>query len=231
MKLMKQLQMVIPKRPGFGDVIVSRRAAPRLLAIGGIAGCAIMLCFLTSAPAADALPTNAPADQAAAAKKQAYSPQAYQMQRYKAFARQAELPVITVTDKTSLQVGGNLKTDIKLLTQPTDPEKEALASQFGVPTGVIGKLLESAATNHPPNAAQFAQDMRTAVIDYRFLQGEWGRYNPPPEGKQVKADALVALQVGDISKAWQLYDGLRKPQPPGIASPAAPVNLRVVAKP
>src|ERR1035441_1871323 len=93
MKLMKQLQMVIPKRPGFGDVIVSRRAAPRLLAIGGIAGCAIMLCFLSAAPSADALPTNAPADQAAAAKKQAYSPKAYQMQRYKAFARQAELPV------------------------------------------------------------------------------------------------------------------------------------------
>ena len=228
---MKQIQVVIPKRPGFGDVVVSRRAAPCLLAVGGIAGCAMMLCCLTAARAADDLPTNAPTDHAAPAQQQAYSPQAYQMERYKAFARQAELPVITVTDKTSLQVGGTLKIGIKLLAQPTDPEKEALASQFGVPAGVIGKLLERAVTNQPPNAAQFAQDMRTAVIDYRFLQGEWGRYNPPPEGKQVKADALVALQSGDISKAWQLYDGLRKPQPPGIASPAAPVNLRVVGQP
>jgi hypothetical protein len=228
---MKQMQMVIPRRPGFGAVVVSRRATLRLLAIGSIAGCVIITCCVTPARATDALPVNAPPDKAALAQEQAYSPQAYQMERYKAFARQTELPVITVTDKTTLEVGGVLKTDIKLPAQPSGTEKEALARQFGVPAEVIVTVLDRASTNQLPNAAQLAQAIRTAVIDYRFLQGEWGRYNPPPEGKQTKAAALLALQAGDISKAWQLYDGLQKPQAPGIASPAAPVNLRVVAQP
>ena len=96
-------------------------------------------------------------------------------------------------------------------------------SRFGVPAGVLGKLLERASTSPPPSATQFAQDFRTAVIDYRFLQIEWERYHPPAEGQKTKAVALEALHAGDISKAWELYDALGRPPPPA--------NLRVVAQP
>jgi hypothetical protein len=217
--------MVILRRQGFGGVVVIRKVTPCRFAIGSIAACAIVILCLTAARAADALPAKELADQATQAQKPAYSPQGYQMERYRAFARQAEMPVITATDKTTLEVGGTVKTDLKRPAQLSIQEKEALAGQFGVPAGVIGKVAERAANNEPPSAAQLAQNIRTAVIDYRFLQGEWGRYHPPMEGQKLKADALAALQTGDISKAWELYDGLRKPAPP-----SPPTILRVVAQ-
>ena len=230
-KLMKQNRLVILRRPGFGVAVESRRVTPCLPALGGIVVCAIILCFLTPARADDASPAKEPGDQATQAQQTAYLPEAYQMKRYQAFARQAKLPSITVADQTSLEVGGAVKLNLKRLAQLSDGEKEALAGQFGVPAEVIGKLLERAAINPPPNAAQLAQAIRTTVIDYRFLQGEWGRYTPPPEGRQVKTNALLALETGDLSKAWQLYDGLRKPQAPSIGAPPPPTNLRVVAQP
>jgi len=145
------------------------------------------------------------------------------MERYKAFVRQAETPAIQVAGKTTLEVGGTVKTDLNRLARLSDPDQETLAGQFGVPAGVIAKVAEHAAENPPGDAAQAAQRLRTAVIDYRFLRGEWERYNPPTEGQKVKADALEALQAGDISRAWELYDGLQRPAPPG--------SLRIVAQP
>jgi hypothetical protein len=230
MKLMKHNQMVLLRSRGFGGVVVTRRATARPFALGSVAVCALVIHGLTAARAADPLPARETAGQATQALKQAYSPQAYQMKRYQAFARQAEMPVIAATDKTTLEVGGTVKMDIKRLAQPSSKEQEALASQLGVPAGVIGKTLECASNNPAASTAQLAQDIRTAVIDYRFLQGEWGKYNPPPEGQKLKADALQALQAGDISKAWQLYDGLQKPQAPGIAPPQPPANLRIISQ-
>jgi hypothetical protein len=226
----RQNQMIRPRRPGVGSVVVVRRVTPRRFAIGGIAACAVVIHCLASARAADVLSAEDTASLATQAQQQAYSPQAYQMKRYQAFARQAEMPVITATDKTTIEVGRPVKIDINRLAQLSSADKEALASQFGVPAEVIGGLLERTASNPPPSAVQFAQDIRTAVVDYRFLQGEWGRYNPPAEGKQIKAAALLALQTGDLSKAWQLYDGLQKPQPPSLPPPAPPANLRVISQ-
>jgi hypothetical protein len=178
---------------------------------------------LNPARAADALPVKEPVAQTAPAQKPAYTPKGREMERYKAFARQAEMPAITVTNTTVLEAGGPVRIDLTRLGQLSGSEKEALAGQFEVPSGVIGKLIERATNNPSPGAAQITRDIRTAVIDYRFLQGEWGRYHPPAEGQQLKADALAALQTGDIGKAWELYDGLQRPAPPA--------NLRVVAEP
>ena len=61
---------------------------------------------------------------------------------------------------------------------------------------------------------QVAQNVRTAVVDYKFLQQEFEQYHPSPEGQKVKTDALAALRGGDVTKAWELYDGLRGPAPP-----------------
>lgn len=153
------------------------------------------------------------------------------MRRYQAFARQAELPPITVTSATTLEIGSAVKTDISRLAQLSAREKESLAGQFGVPTGVIAKLAQRVSTTPPPPAAQFARELRTTVVDYRFLQGEWDRYHPPREGQQTKAEALAALQAGDIAQAWALYDALGKPQAPVAARPSPPTDLRIVASP
>ena len=147
------------------------------------------------------------------------------------FARQAQLPSITATNSTVLEVGGMARTDAARLAQLSTREQEALAGQFGVPVGVITKVVQRLASGSPPAADQLAQELRTAVIDYRFLQIEWKRYHPPAEGQRSKVAALEALQAGDIGKAWELYDALRKPQAPAIGAPAPPVNLRVVAQP
>jgi hypothetical protein len=220
---MKRIQIASVMRPGFTGMTVNQRVNVFLLAIRSIVFCAIVAPCLTPAWADDALPAKQPADHAAQAQTPAYTPQGYQMERYKAFARQAPMPVIIATEKTTIEVGGTVKADLSRLAQLSSQEKEALAGQFGVPARVIDKVAERAASNPSPSAAQLAQDLRTAVVDYRFLLGEWTRYNPPAEGQQLKAAALQALQSGDISKAWELYDGLQRP--------AAPGNLRVVAGP
>jgi hypothetical protein len=222
---MKQNQIVSLSRPGFTGTAVNHRLQVCILAVRGIAICALATLCLAPAQAADALPDQAPSEQATPAPKPAYSPQGCQMERYKAFARQAPMPSITVTDQTTIEIGGSVKADLSRLSQLSAGEMGALASQFGVPAGVIGKVAERAATNEPPNAAQFVQDIRTAVIDYKFLQGEWDKYNPPAAGQKIRADALAALQTGDITKAWEMYDGLLRP-----AAPAPATSLRIVAQ-
>ena len=223
MKTMKQNEIASLVRPGFNGVAVNHRVNLCLLTVRGIAAYALVIHCLNPARAADALSVKEPVSQNAPAQTPAYAPKGRQMERYKAFARQAEMPAITVTNKTTLEVGGAVKTDLNRLGQLSGSEKEALAGQFRVATGVIGKVIEGATNTPSAGAAQVVQDIRTAVIDYRFLQGEWGRYHPPAEDQKLKADALAALQAGDISKAWELYDGLQRPAPPA--------NLRIVAQP
>ncbi len=157
-------------------------------------------------------------------------PQGRQMRRYQAFARQAQLPPINLTNNTLLTVSETDRVDVTQLARLSSADKESLAQRFKVPAGVIVKLVQRAAEQPPADANRFAADLRTAVIDYQFLQGEWDRYHPPPEGQKVKADALAALQAGDILKAWALYDGLAKPQAPVISRPAPPANLRIVTQ-
>ena len=220
---MKQSRIISLMRPGFIGVAVNRRANVCLLALRSMAVCALVMQCLNPVRAADALLVKESGTQTTPAQKPVYTPQGRQMERYKAFARQAEMPAITVTNKATLEVGGTVKADLSRLAQLSTQEKEALAGQFGVLAGVIGKLAERAASNPPPIAELLAQDLRTAVVDYRFLQGEWKRYNPPAEGQKIKADALQALQAGDLSKAWELYDGLQRATPPG--------KVRIVAGP
>jgi hypothetical protein len=220
---MTQNQIASLRHPGFPGRAVSHRVNGWLLAIRSIAVYALVTQCLPPARAADALPVKEPGTQTTPARKPAYAPKGYQMERYQAFARQAEIPAITVTDTTTLEVGGTVRIDLNRLAQLSNKEQEALGGQIGFPVAVIGKVAERAAGNPPPDAAQFAHDIRTAVVDYRFLHGEWNRYDPPAAGQRIKADALQALQSGDIIKAWELYDGLQRPAPPG--------NLRIVAQP
>ena len=227
---MKQNQTARQTRPGSSGRVLKQSVKICRWAIHGIVVCTLATLCLSAMLAADALPPKEPGSQSIPAHTPAYTPKGWQMERYKAFARQAELPAITVTNKNRIEVGATFKTDLNRLAQLSTQDKATLAGQFAVPAGVIGKVADRAATNGPPNAAQFAQAIRTAVIDYRFLQGEWGRYHPPPEGQPVKTDALQALQAGDINKAWQLYDALEKPQAPSLRLPPPPTELRIISR-
>jgi len=228
---MKQNHIAVLMRPGDVNLTGNQSVPLCRLAVRCLAVCAALIQCLSSTQAADALPAREPNSPPTQAQKPAYIPQGRQMERYKAFARQAEMPLITVTNNTVLKVGGAAKTDAARLARLSIGEKEALAGQFKVPAGVIDKVVQRVANSSPPRADQLAQELRTAVIDYRFLQIEWDRYHPPTAGQKTKATALEALQAGDISEAWELYDGLRKPQAPAIAAPAPPANLRIVAQP
>ena len=200
------------------------------LGLRRLAVCAALLHGLSSGQAADPVSAAQPDSTPAKAQQVAYTPQGRQMKRYQAFARQAQLPAMRTTD-TLLEVGDAVKTDISRLAELSATDKQALARQFAVPVGVVDQLALHSGAASRAGADRFAQELRTAVIDYRFLRIEWDRYHPPAEGQQVKATALAALQSGELTKAWELYDGLRKPEPPAIAAPAPPANLRIVTTP
>jgi hypothetical protein len=228
---MKQHHMFVLIRPG--AACLAGQQWPRLFRSVGrrLAVCVTLMQCLISVQAGDAFPAREPNTQPAQVLKTANIPHGRQMERYKAFARQAELPPMTVTNHTVLGVGGVMHMDTTRLAQLSTRERETLAGQFRVPVAVIDRFVQRLVISSPPAADRLAQEIRTVVIDYRFLQIEWERYHPSAQGQKTKAAALEALQAGDISKAWELYDGLRRPQAPAIAAPAPPANLRVVAQP
>ena len=231
MKTLKQNTIAVLGWPGSANPARDHRITLCRLVVRRLTVYAALLQCLITAQAGDVLPAGEPDSQPTRTQKPAYEVQGREMERYKAFARQAELPLITVTTNILIEVGGVVKTDVARLAQLSIQEKEALAEQFSVPVAVIDKLVERVVSNSPPTADQLAQALRTAIIDYRFLQSEWDRYHPPTEGQKTKAAALEALQAGDLSKAWELYDGLAKPEAPAIGRPAPPTNLRVVPGP
>jgi len=228
---MKPGQRTVGLQWGCARLELNHRRNPCLATIRNLMACAIVAHGQAPAQAEDTPATKDASRPAAAAPQPPYAPQGYQMERYKAFARQAELPVITATNQTTLEFGGGLEIDITRLAQLPIAQEQATANRFGVPTGVIDNLVQRLAKAPQPTTDQFARELRTAVVDYRFLQREWERYQPPAPGQATKTNALAALQRGELGKAWELYDGLRKPQAPAISSPAPPTNLRVVTGP
>ncbi len=194
-----------------------------LLALSSLTASALLAAYPPVVHAADGLPVKESGARLSQVQTAYGEPQGRQMRRYQAFARNAELPQIMVRDQTTIEVGEILKVDASRLAKLSIREVESLAGQFGVPAALITRLAQRVSPTPPPDAAQFARELRTAVIDHRFLQGEWGRYHPGVEGQPTRAAALEALQAGDIPKAWVLYDSLSRPQPPG--------NLRVVTVP
>ena len=141
---------------------------------------------------------------------------------YQVFAHQFPLPSITVVDQATLDVGGKVKIDVSQSEQLSDQQKEALADRFEVPIGVVSKLLVRFSKQSPVDAAQVAQELRITVIDYKYLQERWRQYLPPIGKAEVKTNALQALQVGEIDKAWEMYVALPRP--------SAPTGLRIVSQ-
>jgi len=133
---------------------------------------------------------------------------------YQMFAFRCAPPSITVVNGTTLEVGGRQKIDVRRLDQLTRPERETLAGQLAIPAGAVDTLLASCAKQPPADAAEVAGKLRVMVIDYKYLLERWTQYHPPTGAETVKAAALVALQSGDLEKAWTIYATLSRPAPP-----------------
>jgi hypothetical protein len=133
---------------------------------------------------------------------------------YQVFAYRCTRPAITVVDETTLEVGGTQKIDVGRLDRLTRQKRETVAGQLGVPVGVIDCLLRGCTNQAPADAAGLAGKVRVTVIDYKYLLERWTRYHPPTGGEKVKTYALLALQDGDIDKAWKMYVDLPRPEPP-----------------
>jgi hypothetical protein len=231
MKTMKQNSVAVLRRPEARDSGWDRRVTRRRLAVVCLAIYAVLPRCLAPARAADVPPVGGPNNPSARAQQPGNRVQGREMQRYKAFVRQADLPFMRVTNDVLIEVGGAVRLDATRLTQLSARDKEALAKLFSVPAGVVERVVQRAATNSLPSADHLVTELRTAVVDYRFLEGEWERFHPPAEGQQIRSNALSALQNGDIAKAWELYDGLSRPEPPVVAKPAPPTNLRAIVGP
>ena len=134
---------------------------------------------------------------------------------YQVFASGYTAPAITVVNGTTLEVGGKQKIDVSRLDQLTTPEKQTLAGQLDVPVVVIDCLLRGCTHQTPADATGLAGKLRVTAIDYKYLLEKWTQYHPPTGGEKVKTDALLALQYGDLEKAWAIYVTLPRPDPPG----------------
>jgi hypothetical protein len=227
MKIDQEKPVPVPTQPRAAAAALSRNTRRHLSVVCSLALAAALLCCPGAVQAGDAAPANGSVSQPAPVLKSPAEPKGHQMQRYQAFAREAELPLIEITNETTLAVGTAVKADTSRLAELSARDLAALAGQFAVPTAVIAKVIQRVAANSELRATRLAQELRTAVVDYRFLHGEWDRYHPQQENQQTRTDALQALQAGDIAKAWVLYDNLGLPSAPGSAPPAPPTNLHV----
>ncbi len=133
---------------------------------------------------------------------------------YQVFAVRSTTPSIDVVNETTLEVAGKQKIDVSRLDQLTRQERETLASQFGVPIGVVENQLENFSRQAPTNAVEVASKLRVMMIDYKYLLERWNQYHPPAGQEKVKTDALLALQAGGLETAWAIYADLPRPKPP-----------------
>ncbi len=133
---------------------------------------------------------------------------------YQVFAFRCTSPSITVMNETTLEIGGKQKIDVSRLDQLDRAEKETLAGQFDVPVSVVDNLQKSCSKQAPADAAEVAGKLRVMVIDYKYLLEKWTEYHPPTGQEKVKTDALLALQGGNVDKAWEMFAALPKPRPP-----------------
>jgi hypothetical protein len=183
-------------------------ACLRLLALTAVALEVILPAVAQDAAARPDIQSRAPPARPSA------SFQGRQHPSYQVFSSHAVLPSVTILDERSFDVAGEVRIEVRRPDLLSSRQKLALAALFGVPVAVPEKALRGFSSEGPAAPEQAAQQLRMTVIDYRYLRDAWTRYRPPAGMEQLKNTALLALEAGEIDKAWEMYMALPRPQPP-----------------
>lgn len=182
-----------------------------------LAACMVLMPDLILASGSE---TSPPQELGAKAEENQVTPlsllvaQARRHPSYQVFAHHVALPSIIGVENSKLRVGEKVEVDISRWDQLSEHQKQTLADQFEIPVGAVHKLLERFTNNALLNVEQAGQELRTNLIDYKYLQEKWAQYIPPTGEEKIKTDALQALRVGEIDKVWETYLALPRPQPP-----------------
>jgi hypothetical protein len=139
------------------------------------------------------------------------------------FSNLAQVPAIRVSEAAHVvRVGQSATLPLEGLASLSDVRAKAVAGELGVPTGLIVKTARAASQSQasPPD---FARQLRSAVIDFRFLLAELTCYHPAGDAS-ARTNALLELLDGDLPEVWEFYRSLPWPR-----APASP--MRVVKAP
>jgi hypothetical protein len=142
---------------------------------------------------------------------------------YQVLDHRAALPSMKVAAKGTLEIGGQTKLELEGASQMPVDQKKALAAQFELPVAALDRFLQRLAAQQGMGAEQGARQLRTLVIDYRFLRDRWTQYRPPSGQEKTKTEALQCLEAGDLDKAWAMFIAL--------PAPAAPSQLQATKAP
>jgi hypothetical protein len=147
---------------------------------------------------------------------------------YQVFAAQTRLPEIRTLENGVLNVGGNLKLDLRQPYRLTTQDGTAVAQLMQVPFGLLTAVVQKLSTNQS-SSEDLAREFQTAVIDYKYLAQRWARYRPSAGGMAVKAQAVKCLETGDretdtarwaflklSSLTWNCAAAPARPRTPGV---------------
>ena len=81
---------------------------------------------------------------------------------------------------------------------------------------VFTVLVQKLSANGRATAEELANQLRTSVLDYKYLSEKWTQYHPDAAGEPVKMEALKCLQAADLDRGWQMFIDLKKPAPPTV---------------
>lgn len=132
---------------------------------------------------------------------------------YQVFVAQMSLPAITAITNQTLSVGG-LTLGLSKADTIRLEEKNALTQRLQIPGEFFTALVQKLSANAQASGEELANQLRTSVLDYKYLSKKWAQYHPQTGGESVKTEALKCLQAADLERAWQLFMDLKKPAPP-----------------
>src|SRR5262249_19902462 len=132
---------------------------------------------------------------------------------YQVFASRMVIPEISGRDARTLGIGSDIAFKLR---QPLGArDLQLIAAHLNLSPMLLRAFLAQINFQEHLEAQQAARQLTTSITDYFYLREQWNRYHPPPELRKAKADALAALEAGNIQEAWRLFSALPRPGPPG----------------
>jgi hypothetical protein len=131
---------------------------------------------------------------------------------YQVFSSRMVIPEITARDALTLGIGSEISFKLGQLLEAKD--QQSIAAHLGVSPTLFSAFRTQINSQEHLEAQQAARQLKTSITDYFYLREQWNRYHPPPDRQKAKAEALAALEAGDIQTAWRLFGALPRPEPP-----------------